>query len=177
MEIAWKIFVKTFVFFWYRLKNFCEDLFFFWRALALVFLVLGLEHSCPWPREGLSSERLSLTLASDFFVSMALASSLLSSTPHLLRNFQWFKAPVDFIEFVSTEFAACSNPLSRDNHAKASYPRTQSVTRVPIEPRSFGQSRRKNDAFTRSVTRVIVFCEFALFCILWTIYSNFFHLP
>ena len=38
VEIAWKIFVKTF--------------FFFWRALALVSLVLGLglEHSCPWPR-------------------------------------------------------------------------------------------------------------------------------
>ena len=46
----------------------------------LVSLVLGLEHSCPWPRECLSSERLSL--ASDFFVS--LASSLVSSTPPLV---------------------------------------------------------------------------------------------
>ena len=73
-----------------RLKNFCEDLFFFeiacfWRALALVSLVLGLGlvHSCPWPRECLSSERLSLALASasDFFVS--LASSLMFSTPPL----------------------------------------------------------------------------------------------
>ena len=35
----------------------------------------------PWPREGLSSERLSL--ASDFFVS--LATSLVSSTPPLLE--------------------------------------------------------------------------------------------
>ena len=45
-----------------------------------MFLVLGLglEHSCPLPREGLSSEELSL--ASDFFVSSALASSLVSST-------------------------------------------------------------------------------------------------
>ena len=49
-----------------RLKNFLENVFlwrspekilwrpfFFWRALALVSLVLGLglEHSCPWPRE------------------------------------------------------------------------------------------------------------------------------
>ena len=42
-------------------------------------LVLGLEHSCPWPQECLSSIRLSL--ASDFFVS--LASSLVSSTPPL----------------------------------------------------------------------------------------------
>ena len=71
VEIAWKIFVKTF--------------FFFWRALALVSLalassipVLGLESVCPrkgcpwpWPRI--------------FFVSLALAlaSSLVSSTPPL----------------------------------------------------------------------------------------------
>ena len=42
---------------------------------------------CPWPwfRASLSSERLSLalTLASDFFVSLALASSFVSSTPPL----------------------------------------------------------------------------------------------
>ena len=79
---AWKIFWKTF-FCGDCLKNFCEDLFFFWRALAFVFLVLGLglKHSCPWPRECLSLKRLSL--ASDFFVSLALASSLVSSTPPL----------------------------------------------------------------------------------------------
>ena len=73
VEIAWKIFVKTF--------------FFFWRALVLVSLVLGLglEHSCPWPRECLSSERLSLALASDFFLS--LASSFVSSTPPLVARF------------------------------------------------------------------------------------------
>ena len=45
---------------------------FFWRTLAAVSLVLGLglEHSCSWPREGLSSNRLSLALVSDFFVSL-----------------------------------------------------------------------------------------------------------
>ena len=47
-------------------------------------LVLGLEHSCPWPRECLSSKGLSLTLASDFFVSLPLASSLVSSTTPLI---------------------------------------------------------------------------------------------
>ena len=109
---AWKIFWKTF-FRGDRLKNVCEDLFFgdrrkifvktfffvleiawkffvttffFWRALALVSLslalalsipVLGLESVCPrkgcpwpWPRI--------------FFVSLALASSLVSSTPPLI---------------------------------------------------------------------------------------------
>ena len=35
-------------------------------ALVSLVLDLGLEHSCPWPRECLSSERLSL--ASDFFL-------------------------------------------------------------------------------------------------------------
>ena len=69
---AWIIFWETF-FCGDRLKNFCEDLF-FWRALALVSLVLGLslEHSCPWPRECLFSERLSLALASDFFCVLGL---------------------------------------------------------------------------------------------------------
>ena len=66
VEIAWKIFVKTFFFFGDRLKNFCEDLFFFflestcalcpWSlALASSIPVLGLESvcprkGCPWPR-------------------------------------------------------------------------------------------------------------------------------
>ena len=35
-------------------------------------LGLGLELSFPWPREGLSSERLSLALASDFFYALGL---------------------------------------------------------------------------------------------------------
>ena len=71
------------LFFGDRQKNFLEDLF-FWRTLAPVSLVfgLGLEHSCPWFREGLSSEGLFLALAlvSDFFVSLAVASTLVSST-------------------------------------------------------------------------------------------------
>ena len=76
-----KFFWKTF-FCGDRLKNFCEDLF-FWRALALVSLIgLGLEHSCPWPRECLSSERLSLVLASDFFcvLGLGLEPCVLDST-------------------------------------------------------------------------------------------------
>ena len=67
------------VFFWRSPKNFFWKTYFcFWRALALVsfVLVLGLEHFCPWPREGLSSVGLSL----------ALASSLLSLTPPLVRR-------------------------------------------------------------------------------------------
>ena len=104
---GWKIFWKAF-FRGNRLKNFCEDLFFFffWRspekhlrfvsftqstcalcpwslALASSIPVLGLESVCPrkgcpwpwpwpWPRI--------------FFVSLALASSLVSSTPPLLNT-------------------------------------------------------------------------------------------
>ena len=33
--------------------------------------------------------------------------------------------PADFFEFLSTEFAACSKPPSKNNHRKGSYPKTQ----------------------------------------------------
>ena len=55
------------------LRNFGAKIFFLFfgdhfRVVSLVLgLGLGLEHSCPWPREGLSSKGLSLALASDFF--------------------------------------------------------------------------------------------------------------
>ena len=50
--------------------------------MPFVSLVLGLEHSCPWPRECLSSERLSLALASDFFcvLGLGLEPCVLDST-------------------------------------------------------------------------------------------------
>ena len=75
LEIAWKKFLKIF----------------FFGEHAAVFLVLGLEHSCPWAREGLSSKRLSLALASDFFVFLALASSLVSSTPPLWSSINYIQ--------------------------------------------------------------------------------------
>ena len=63
------------VFSWRSPEKFLRrPFFFFWRALALVSLALGLEHSCPWPRECLSSERLSL--ASDFFCVLDLGLGL-----------------------------------------------------------------------------------------------------
>ena len=45
-------------------------------------LGLGLERSCPWPREVLSSKRLSLALASDFFcvLGLGLEPCVLDST-------------------------------------------------------------------------------------------------
>ena len=63
-------FVST-PFFWRSSeKNFRRS--FFLETLAFVSLVLGLglEHFCPWPRECLSSERLSLV--SDFFCVLGL---------------------------------------------------------------------------------------------------------
>ena len=66
-----------------KLAIFCAKTFF----LRVVSLVLGLEHSCSWPREGLSSESRSLALASDFFVTLAFVSSLVSSTSLLLNSF------------------------------------------------------------------------------------------
>ena len=57
---------------------------FFWRTLALVSLVLGLglELSCFWPREGLSSKEL--FLASDFFCGLGLEPCVLDSTSAVL---------------------------------------------------------------------------------------------
>ena len=87
------------LFFGDRLKKKFEDLsFLFWRTLALVslFLGLGLEHSCRWPQEGLSSEGLSLALTSDFFfvfLALASASSLVSSTPPLLLSVYTYMLP------------------------------------------------------------------------------------
>ena len=76
VEIAWKIFVKAFFFLEIARKTFCEDLFFFLESTCAC--VLGLEHSCPWPRECLSSERLSL--ASDYFCVLGLEPWVLDST-------------------------------------------------------------------------------------------------
>ena len=82
VEIARKIFVKTFFFFFFffgdRLKNFCDfgehlRLCPWSLALASSIPVLGLESVCPWPWPRFF-----------FFVSLALASSLVSSTPPLL---------------------------------------------------------------------------------------------
>ena len=91
-----------FFFFGDRPKNFCEDLFFFFfgEHLRFVSLVLGLEHSCPWPRECPSSERLSL--ASDFFcvLGLGLEPCVLDSTSGIYwYNFQY--------QYISTLVSFC----------------------------------------------------------------------
>ena len=50
--------------------------FFFRRSLPRCVL----RHSCPWPREGLSSVGLSLALVSDFFCVLGLKPCVLDST-------------------------------------------------------------------------------------------------
>ena len=73
--------------------------------------------------------------------------------PHLLRSFQRFNVTVDFFEFLSTEFNACSKQPSRDRHCKVSYPRMQlNVTRVRVEPRSCNHDHHKNGTLTLSAT-------------------------
>ena len=68
--------------------------------------------------------------------------------PDLLRSFRWFNVPVNFFEFLSTEFAACSKPPIRDNHCKAFYPRMQQRDQDADWTGSCDKDRRKNDAFT-----------------------------
>ena len=107
---AWKIFWKTF-FSGDRLKNFCEDLFFFffleiaWKIFVKTFFFFILESTCalcPWflalassiPVLGLESvcprKGCPWPWPRIFFVSLALAlalaSSLVSSTPPLLKS-------------------------------------------------------------------------------------------
>ena len=43
----------------------------------------------------------------------------------LPRSFMWSNVLVNFFKYLSTEFAACSKPRSRDNHRKAYHPKTQ----------------------------------------------------
>jgi len=64
------------------------------------------------PAPSLSSCQEKVTMALDFEMN-----------PHPLSscNFQVFWL---FLWLLTTKFAACSKPPSRDNHRKASYPRT-----------------------------------------------------
>ena len=70
------------LFFFEEQLNFFARRSFFGKHLRVVSLVLGLglEHSCPWPREGQSSESRSLALASDFFCVLGLELCVLDST-------------------------------------------------------------------------------------------------
>ena len=85
VEIAWKIFLKTF-FFWRSPKKFLWRLFFCLESTCAC--VLG---PWPWPRAFVSlASRVSVLgkavlglCLGFFFVSLALASSLVSSTPPL----------------------------------------------------------------------------------------------
>ena len=61
-----------------------------------------------------------------------------------------------FLRSLSTEFAACSKPPSRDNHRKRLIQGRNNVTRVRVEPRSFNQGRHKNNAFTYAATLMTI---------------------
>ena len=110
MEIATKIFVKTFIylfFFWRSPKKFCEDLFFFWRALTLVSLILGLEHSCPlkgcpwpWPPDlfcvlGLGLEPCVLNSTSDLGFSVVCGQFVHGQLSWTIRTLLDLKGLVD----------------------------------------------------------------------------------
>ena len=74
-------------------------------------LVLGLEHSCPWPRECLSSERLSLAL--DFFcvLGLGLEPCVLDSTSVKENNAEGSnKKNVAAGEYIIVEYKAQQFP-------------------------------------------------------------------
>ena len=81
----------------------CKEVF-FGEDLSVVSLVFGLDlkQACPWPQEGLSSEGRSLILVSIFFVFLALALSLISSTSPLSVTFK--KAIKLYYSTTNTQF-------------------------------------------------------------------------
>ena len=87
LQITWKIYLKTF-FLEISWKKILKT-FFFRRTLVPVSLFHGLEHSCPWPREGLSSEGLSL--ASDFLCPWPWPRALCPRLHIWLSNFGFQK--------------------------------------------------------------------------------------
>ena len=66
-----------------------------------------------------AEQLLALTIGRSAHFYIAVTTSLLGGIQRSNN------VPVDFFEFLSTEFAACSKPSSRDNPRKASYLRTQ----------------------------------------------------
>ena len=73
----------------------------------LVSLVLGLKHSCPWPREGLSSEELSLALASDFFCVLGHEPCVLDSTSAQFSNYEFTTPMCPGVVFVISFVLFC----------------------------------------------------------------------
>ena len=72
-----------------------ENLRLFWRRPFFRRLLTKLR-PWPWPRESLSSGNWSLALVSDFFVSLALASTLVSSNLPLMKNYKEIKCEVKY---------------------------------------------------------------------------------
>ena len=58
--------------------------------------------------------------------------------------------PVDFFEFLSTEFAVRSKPQAEIIIVKRLVQERNNVTRVRVQPRSCDQGRSESDAFTHS---------------------------
>ena len=81
--------------------------------------------------------------------------------PHLLMSFEWSNVSVDFFEFLTTEFAACSKPPSRDDHRKASYPRTQQRD----QSRGWTQIMRSGSSLKRRLLPFGHAADFAAFTI------------
>ena len=75
------------------------------------------------------------------FIAMTI-SCLKESTSECRSNVH-----EDFFEFLSTKFDACSKPPSKDLIIKRLMQGRNNVTGMWVEPRSFDEGSRKNDAF------------------------------
>ena len=112
-------------------------------------LALGLEHSCPWPRECLSSERLSLALASDFFCVLGLEPCVLDSTSEAYK-----------LEVESRTQGLRPRPSTQKNlRPRTALPRAHPLEAKDRNARGQGQgpktkaqvlSKKKKNVFTKS---------------------------
>ena len=120
-----------------------KTFFFFWRALAVVSLVLGLglEHSCPWPRECLSSERLSL--ASDLFcvLGLGLEPCVIDSTSaSYIRETLQVVLSRGGVE--DTRLEAKAKDTKKNPRPRTAFPRTDTLEAKDRNARGQGQGPR-----------------------------------
>ena len=62
-----------------------------------------------------------LEASSNYWMIRTVLIAVITSSledPYLFRSFERFKGSVDFVKFMSTEFAACLLLKGRDNHRK-----------------------------------------------------------
>ena len=91
-------------------------------------------------------QTLAIALSAHFLISHWLLRG--RRNPTQLRSFQWSSVPVDFFEFLSTEFVACLKPQTEIIIVKRLIQGRNNATRVRTEPKLCDQVCRKKTLLT-----------------------------